>query len=150
MDARRCRITTDPIDPAALLAGAASPSDGAALIFLGVVRNSNNGRRVEGLEYEAFAPMAEAEMERIAWEASDRWDTGAVSIVHRVGALAVGEVSVAIVVASPHRGDAYEASRYAIEELKKRVPIWKREEYVGAPSAWLDGHTPRPGEVILD
>lgn len=141
----RCRITSEPIDPAAVLAGASSRSDGAALLFLGTVRDHNDGRAVERLEYEAFAPMAEMEMARIAAEAAERWDTGAISIVHRVGTLELGEVSVAIVVAAPHRGDAYEASRYVIEELKKRVPIWKREGYVDGPSEWLAGHTPAAG-----
>jgi molybdopterin synthase catalytic subunit len=147
MAVRTCRITADPIDPAALLKGAASSSDGAALLFLGVVRDENDGRPVARLEYEAFAPMAEAEMSRIAAEAAARWETGAVSIVHRTGKLEVGEVSVAILVAAPHRGDAYEASRYVIEELKKRVPIWKRESYTDGPSEWLGGHTPAVGEV---
>lgn len=141
----RCRITTEPIDPTAVLTGATSTSDGAALLFLGVVRDHNEGRAVERLEYEAFAPMAETEMSRIAAEAADRWETGAISILHRVGTLELGEVSVAIVVAAPHRGDAYEASRYVIEELKKRVPIWKREGYVDGPSEWLAGHTPAAG-----
>lgn len=145
-----CRVTADPIDPAALLEGGVSPADGAALLFLGVVRDENEGRSVARLEYEAFAPMAEAEMSRIAAEAAARWGTGAVSVVHRTGTLEIGEVSVAILVASPHRGDAYEASRYVIEELKKRLPIWKRESYVDGPSEWLGGHTPRAGEVAHD
>lgn len=148
----RFRVTTEPIDTAALLAGATSPSDGAALLFLGVVRNRNEGREVVRLEYEAYAPMAEAEMERIAAEAAARWETGAISMVHRVGLLEIGEPSVAIAVAAPHRGDAYEASRYVIEELKKRVPVWKREGYVDGPSEWLRGHPPTgaTGEVLVD
>lgn len=152
MPDRRFRVTSEPIDTAALLAGSARPADGAALLFLGIVRNHNEGRAVAQLEYEAYAPMAEAEMERIAAEAADRWSTGAISIVHRVGLLDVGEPSVAIVVAAPHRGDVYEASRYVIEELKKRVPIWKREGYVDGPSEWLRGHPPTgaTGEVLVD
>jgi molybdopterin synthase catalytic subunit len=152
MPGPRFRVTTDPIDGATLLGGATAPGDGAALLFLGVVRNRNEGREVVQLEYEAYAPMAEAEMERIASEAAERWETGAISIVHRVGRLEIGEASVAIVVAAPHRGDAYEASRYVIEELKKRVPIWKREGYVDGPSEWLRGHPPvgAAGEVVLD
>lgn len=141
----RFRITAEPIDPARVLAGATAPSDGAALLFVGVVRDENEGRAVERLEYEAFAPMAEAEMSRIAAEAAERWETGAITVVHRVGTLELGEVSVAIAVAAPHRGDAYDASRYIIEELKKRVPIWKREGYVDGPSEWLAGHAPTPG-----
>lgn len=152
MSSRRFLVTTEPIDTAALVAGAAAPSDGAALLFLGVVRNRNEGREVVQLEYEAYAPMAESEMERIATEAAERWDTGAISIVHRVGRLEIGEASVAIMVAAPHRGDAYAASRYVIEELKKRVPIWKREGYADGPTEWLRGHPPvgAAGEVVLD
>lgn len=148
----RFHVTTDSIDTASLLAAAAGPGDGAVLLFLGVVRDRNEGREVVQLEYEAYAPMAESEMEKIALEAAERWQTGPISIAHRVGLLEVGEVSVAIAVAAPHRGEAYEASRYVIEELKKRVPIWKREGYVDGPSEWLRGHPPvgPTGEVVLD
>lgn len=142
MSSSHCRIVQEPIDAAALLASATQPSDGAALLFLGVVREQNEGRAVGHLEYEAYAPMAEREMTRIADEARERWSTGAISVVHRVGRLEVGEASVGIVVASPHRGAAYDASRYIIEELKKRVPIWKREGYLEGPSEWLRGNQP--------
>ena len=86
-------------------------------------------------------------MTRIADAARERWSTGAISVVHRVGRLEVGEASVAIVVASPHRDAAYQASRYIIEELKQRVPVWKKEGYVDGERAWLDGATPRPAEA---
>lgn len=142
-----CRVTRDPIDPAALLDAVVSPSDGAALLFWGVVRNRNDGRAVTHLEYEAYAEMAEATLAEIVAEARARWEVGEIGAVHRIGRLEVGEGSVAIAVASPHRAEAYEASRYVIEELKRRVPIWKREGYAEGGSEWLGGHEPRPGAV---
>jgi len=138
----RCRIVHEAIDSASLLAAAASASDGAVLLFLGVVRNQNEGRQVGHLDYEAYEPMAEGVLEQIVGEASERWDVGGISVVHRVGRLQIGETSVAIVVASPHRGDAFSASRYIIDELKKRVPIWKREGYEDGDSEWLPGTVP--------
>jgi len=143
MSEGRCRITRETIDANALLASAASPSDGAVLIFLGVVRNQNEGREVGHLEYEAYEPMVRSVLEEILDEASGRWEIGEISVVHRVGKLQIGEASVAIVVAAPHRGDAYSASRYVIDELKKRAPIWKREGYQDGDSEWLPGTTPQ-------
>lgn len=148
MPAPACRITRDPIDAAALLRDAVSRSDGAALLFWGVVRNEHDGRPVSSLEYEAYAPMAEAELREIATEARERWGTGEIAVVHRIGRLEVGEASVAIVVAAPHRAEAYEASRYVIEELKRRVPVWKREGYVDGESAWVPGFAPRVEEGV--
>jgi molybdopterin synthase catalytic subunit len=138
-------ITREPIDGARLLGDSLSPEDGAALLFWGVVRNVNEGRPVSHLEYHAYADMAERMMHRIAEEAISRFGVGDVRIVHRVGKLAIGEASVAIAVASPHRGEAYEASRYVIEELKQRVPIWKREGYVEGESEWVLGFAPQAG-----
>src|SRR5690606_24973992 len=100
------------------------------------------GREVSHLEYTAFSDMAERVLGQIAREARDRWETGAIAVEHRIGPLQLGEVSVAIAVASPHRDAAYQASRYIIEELKRRVPIWKREGYVDGDSEWLPGHSP--------
>jgi molybdopterin synthase catalytic subunit len=140
------RVTAAPIDPAGML-GAISPDDGAALLFWGVVRNENDGRAVSSLEYSAYAEMAEREMLRIADEARARFGTGAVHVVHRIGLLQVGEASVAIAVASPHRAGAYDASRYVIEELKRRVPVWKREGYVDGETEWVPGFTPAVREA---
>lgn len=137
-----CRVVDEPIDATALLAECTTPADGAALLFLGVVRNHNEGRPVDGLEYHAYSAMAEEVMRQIIAEAAGQWDTGGIGVVHRVGQLDVGEASVAIVVASPHRDAAYGASRYIIEELKKRVPIWKKEGYTDGDQAWLGGHSP--------
>ena len=135
-------VTDAPIDTAALLDACVSPADGAALLFVGVVRDENDGRAVSRLEYSAYAPMAEREMRSIADEARARFGTGAIHVVHRVGMLEIGEASVAIAVASPHRGEAYEASRYVIEQLKRRVPVWKREGYVDGGTEWVPGFTP--------
>src|SRR5215203_2570100 len=120
-----CSITAEPIDSARLLQDAISSSDGAAILFLGVVRDHNDGRDVGHLDYQAYPAMAEATLRDIVGEARTRWNMGAISVVHRIGHLEIGEASVAIAVAAPHRGEAYESSRYIIEELKKRVPIWK-------------------------
>lgn len=137
--ATRARLTDGPIDVSAFLEGVASTSDGAVLLFVGIVRDHNDGRAVGHLEYDAYAAMAEREMERIAAEAERRYEVGRVSLVHRTGRLEIGEASVAIAVAAPHRGDAYAASRYVVEALKNRVPIWKREGYVGGDARWLAG-----------
>ncbi|HEX8243988.1 MAG TPA: molybdenum cofactor biosynthesis protein MoaE [Longimicrobium sp.] len=137
-------ITEQPLDAPRLLADSLHPEDGAALLFWGVVRNENDGRPVSHLEYHAYADMAERMMHRIAEEAISRFGVGDVRVVHRVGRLGIGEASVAICVASAHRGQAYEASRYVIEELKRRVPIWKREGYTDGDSDWVAGFTPAP------
>lgn len=142
-----CTVTHEPIDAAALLAACPTTSDGAALLFVGLVRDHNEGREVEHLEYSAFVAMAERVLREIATEATARWSVGRVAVEHRIGRLALGEVSVAIAVASPHRDEAYQASRYIIEQLKRRAPIWKREGYVDAPSGWLPGHDPSAAEV---
>ena len=134
-------VVSGPIDPARLLGDAVSPDDGAAVLFWGVVRNQNDGRAVSHLEYHAYAEMAERMMHRIGEEAIARFGVGDVRVVHRVGRLEVGEASVAIAVASPHRAEAYAASRYVIEELKRRVPVWKREGYVDGESEWVPGFT---------
>jgi molybdopterin synthase catalytic subunit len=139
-----CRITRDPIDACALLHGGIADEDGAALLFVGTVRNHNEGRGVGHLEYQAYPEMAESTLREIVGEAAEQWETGTMSVVHRTGRLEIGDVSVAIQVAAPHRGDAYAASRYIIEELKKRVPIWKREGYLEGESEWLSGTTPQP------
>ncbi|MEX2582251.1 MAG: molybdenum cofactor biosynthesis protein MoaE [Gemmatimonadota bacterium] len=138
-----CLVTSDPIDSCALLAQA-SARDGAAILFVGLVRNHNEGRGVGHLDYQAYPEMAEATIREIVDEARSRWETGAISVIHRIGRLEIGDASVAIAVSSPHRGDAYEASRYVIEELKKRVPIWKKEGYLDGDSEWLRGNTPQP------
>jgi molybdopterin synthase catalytic subunit len=133
-------VTTDIISPGDVTRDLPTEADGACVLFLGVVRNHNEGREVTGLEYEVYQGMAEKTLAAIAMEASHRWGTDRITVVHRVGDLQIGEVSTAIGVATPHRGEAFEASRYILEELKQRLPIWKREHYVDGDSDWLGGH----------
>ena len=109
------------------------------MTFLGVVRAvSDDGRPVAGLSYEAYPALALPEMRAIGAEASQRFGEARIAIVHRVGSLALGEASVAIAVAAAHRGVAFDACEYAIDELKGRVPVWKKEHYLGGGARWLD------------
>lgn len=135
-------ITTDPIDPAAALARVGGPEDGATLLFLGVVRNANEGRPVSGVDYEGYAEMARDELAAIVREAAERAGSVRVGAVHRLGDLKVGEVSVAVAVSTPHRAEAFEAARHVMEEVKKRLPVWKRERYLDGEAEWLEGRTP--------
>jgi len=130
-------LTELPIDLAELLAEVAEPDHGGIATFLGTVRNHHRGRGVLRLEYSAYTPMAEAECARIAAEAAARWSV-AVALRHRIGRLEVGDVAVAIAVASAHRDEAFVGCRYAIEEVKRRVPIWKQEFYSDGTVAWVD------------
>jgi molybdopterin synthase catalytic subunit len=127
-------IVEGPIDIAALIRAAQRPDCGAISTFVGTTRvDDSDGASVEYLEYEAYRPMADRKLEEIGAEIEERWDVREVSIVHRTGRVNPGEASVAIVVASPRRSPAFEASRYAIERIKEIVPIWKRE-------VWSDGY----------
>ena len=144
----RTAIVDRAIDGCALLEEVAGHRNGATVLFLGTVREVNDDARVSGLDYSAYSAMAERELAAIVGEAVERWNTPDVVVEHRIGTLELGEVSVAIAVAHPHRGEAYEASRYIIEELKKRLPIWKREHYVDGRSEWVESasgeHSPFP------
>lgn len=126
----------------------AADDRGAVVTFLGTVRDHHEGRQVERLEYCAYVPMAESECERIRAEAELRWPV-AIALEHRIGALGIGDVSVGVAVSAAHRGPAFEACRYIIEELKRRVPIWKREYYTDGTIAWVDP-TAAPGAVGSD
>ncbi len=137
------RIVKDPIDNDQLVQAVADPGAGAICTFLGVVRDNNLGREVDYLEYEAYPDMAVPAMQRIADEIRERWDVIEVAIVHRVGRLEIGEVSVGIAVSSPHRAEAFAACQYAIDRLKESVPIWKKE-------VWSDGQEWIEGTVISD
>jgi molybdopterin synthase catalytic subunit len=132
------RLSRTPIDPTVLLGEVARPANGALLLFLGVVREVNDGRAVTGIEYSAYERMAARELQAIADEAATRFGTPDLAIEHRLGELALEEASVGIAVAHPHRDAAYAASRWIIEELKRRVPIWKREQYVDGSREWVD------------
>ena len=133
----RTALVTHPIEPARLLAECAHQRNGAVVLFVGTVRDMNAGQPVTALDYSAYGGMAERELAAIVAEASAQWDTPDIVVEHRTGELGLGDVSVAIVVAHPHRGPAYEASRYIIEELKKRLPIWKREHYENGQQEWV-------------
>jgi molybdopterin synthase catalytic subunit len=134
----RAAIVTDVIDVAAVLREVEAPAHGAAILFVGTVREVNDGRPVSGMEYTAYVAMAEKEMAAITREAEERFSGSFVVIVHRIGELAIGEASVAIATANAHRDAAYQASRYVIEQLKARVPIWKREHYTDGTREWID------------
>lgn len=135
-------ITTDPIDPSIVVERVGAPEDGAVALFLGTVRNCNEGRPVGGMEYEGYAEMAREQLAAIVAEAGARAGTDRIAAVHRLGELAVGEVSVAIAVSTPHRAEAFDAARYVIEEIKKRLPVWKRERYLDGEAEWLEGQVP--------
>ncbi|HKB13107.1 MAG TPA: molybdenum cofactor biosynthesis protein MoaE [Vicinamibacterales bacterium] len=139
-------LEVDAIEAAlAAAAGVESGADGAVVTFLGLVRNHNVGRRVRYLEYEAYEPLALKAFERIAGEIRGRWPSARIALHHRIGRLEVGEASIAIIVRSPHRGDAYAASRYAIERVKQIAPIWKREFFDGG-DVWIEGATANPDD----
>ncbi len=140
------RLHREVIEPAALIRAVSRPAHGAVLLFLGVVREVNDGRAVSGIEYSAYEAMASRELAAIATEARERFHAVDVAIEHRLGELALEETSVGIAVAHAHRGEAYEASRWVIEELKRRVPIWKREQYADGTREWVDP-TGRPADA---
>jgi len=136
------RITDRVIDPGAVMAHVGHDEDGAVLLFLGVVRNHHDGNAVVAIGYEAYVAMAEAELARIADEASGVLGSDRIAIVHRVGELTVGEASVAVAVSSPHRAEAYRASQWIMDEIKKRVPVWKRERFTDGTTEWVKGTRP--------
>ena len=123
------KVVSEAIDRDAVREAVEDPGFGAVLLFEGVARNNFEGRPVQALEYEAFPEMAEAEMRAIGAELTARWPGARCAIVHRTGRLRIGEPSVIIAVGTPHRAAAYEANRFAIDELKRRVPVWKKEIY---------------------
>jgi molybdopterin converting factor subunit 1 len=131
-------LTDAPIDEAALRNAVSDPGAGAVLIFLGTTRNQTGGRQVDYLEYEAYPDMAERRMAAIAQEIRERWGSvKGVALVHRVGRVEIGEASIGIAVATPHRGDAFAACRYAIDRAKEHLPIWKKEVWEGG-AEWIE------------
>ncbi len=136
-------IVRDAIDPRALEAAVWSQSCGGVAMFLGVVRDlADDGRAVNGLSYEAHEAMALAEFATIAYEVSERWPGVRLGIVHRIGELRVGEIAVAVCAAAPHRAQAFESCRYAIDELKERAAIWKKEHYADGTGDWVANECP--------
>jgi molybdopterin synthase catalytic subunit len=132
-------LTAEPIDVGALIAAVTAPSHGAICTFLGTTRETSpdDPRPVDALEYEAYGEMALADFRAIAEEARTRFGPLEIAIVHRTGRVALGQPSVAVAVGAPHRGKAFDACEFAIDTLKARAPIWKREEYRGGGSAWV-------------
>ena len=126
-----------PIDVPGLTASIEAPERGGVACFLGLVRDHHGGRDVVALEYSAYEPMAEAAIATIVMETEGRWPV-AVAVRHRLGPLAIGDTAVAVAVGGPHRDEVFEACRYAIEAIKRRVPIWKRERYADGSEAWVD------------
>ncbi|MGH9400856.1 MAG: molybdenum cofactor biosynthesis protein MoaE, partial [Terriglobia bacterium] len=135
---RDCRITREVIPTSCLAAGLRVPENGAVVVFEGIVRNHSRGRKALYLEYEAYEAMALGSMEEIRGETKRKFPVDRVIMVHRVGRLEISETSVAIIVTAAHRAAAFDACRYAIDELKQRVPIWKKE-YFEDGSAWAEG-----------
>ena len=135
-------IVHEPIEAADVLGHVGAREDGATLLFLGMVRDHADGRPVTGMTYEAYEEMATPVLGEIATEAAQRIGSDRVAVVHRVGDLTIGDVSVAIAVSSPHRAEAYDASRYVIEEIKKRLPVWKKEHYTDGAQEWVEGTVP--------
>lgn len=130
-------LTAEPIVVQRLIDEVRAPELGGLATFLGLVRNHHGGRSVERLDYSAYEPMAEAECARIVAEAETRW-AASVALAHRVGQLEIGDTAVAIAAAAAHRDDAFAACRYVIEEVKGRVPIWKREYFADGEVVWVD------------
>ncbi len=131
------RLTRDPIDYHALTDAVRSPRCGAVVLFLGTVRDLTGEQVTVFLDYEAYPPMAERKLAEIEAEVRRRWQVGDVAMVHRLGRLEVGEVSVAVAVSCPHRGQAFDAARFAIDTLKELVPIWKKENAPDGSAEWV-------------
>lgn len=132
------RVTASRLDPAALCRAVSSPKHGAVASFTGTVRSPHAGRRVKAVTYDCFKPLAEKELARIKAAAERRWPV-LVAVEHRIGRLRVGEASVAIAAGSGHRAEAFEACRFVIEEIKRLVPVWKKEHYMTGDGRWLAG-----------
>ena len=132
------RISAEPLDASALQRALADPRAGAVVTFEGWVRNRNEGQPVQSLEYEAYAPLAEKEGAKILAEARDKFALLSATGVHRVGHLALGDIAVWVGVTAEHRGAAFDACRYIIDEAKARLPIWKKEHYASGTTAWIN------------
>jgi len=132
-------LTEDALDPKPLVDDVHEPRCGALVLFFRVVRDEDQGRKVRYLEYDAYRSMAEKEMRSVGAEVIARWPSTRIAMRHRIGRLAVGETALIIAVSAPHRGEAFEACRHAIDRIKEVVPIWKKETWEDG-EAWLEGH----------
>ncbi len=137
-------IVTQPIDTAAVLASVQSEACGAAVLFVGTTRKMTGGRETTKLNYECYEDMAVRKMEELTDQAKSKWPVERISVVHRVGTVALGETSIAIAVSSPHRQASFTAAEWLIDEIKKQVPIWKQEFWADGATEWVhpDGATP--------
>ena len=143
-------LTRTPISLDFLVAEVSSPACGGACLFLGTVRNGPDEQGVTAIEYSAYEEMVEAEFVRLLTDARARWPEARIAVRHRLGTIPVGEASIAIAAAAPHRAQAFEACRYVIEEVKRRVPVWKKELRVDGSEVWVDPSgrpTARPSHV---
>jgi molybdopterin synthase catalytic subunit len=131
------QLTHDPIDFASLTDQVRSNAAGAVVLFLGTVREMTNGRQTTALDYEAFPEMASAKFEELIREARQKWPIVNAAIVHRLGRLELGDVSVAVAVSTPHRQQAFEAGKFLIDRLKEVVPIWKKENWADGTTEWV-------------
>jgi len=138
-------LTHDPIDIAAVTEAVRGPASGAVVLFMGTVREMTGDKQTLRLGYDAYPAMAEAKMAELEAQARRRWPLSEVRLVHRLGTLELGEVSVAVAVSSPHRGDAFDAARWLIDTLKEVVPIWKQEHWADGTSEWV-----HPGLNAID
>jgi molybdopterin synthase catalytic subunit len=132
-------VTRDPIRLEPLLAAVASPECGGTCVFLGTVRSGPADGAVTAIEYSAYEEMVNAEFEGLLRDARARWPDARIAVQHRVGLIPAGEASVAIAAAAPHRAQAFEACRFVIEEVKRRVPVWKQERRADGSAVWVDG-----------
>ncbi len=139
-------LITEKISVDKILNKVEDHSTGAVVLFLGRVRDHTNGHQVTGMAYEAYSEMAHKKMQEIEDEIKTRWAVQKITMVHRTGKLELGEISVAIAVACPHRKEAFEACQFAIDTLKETVPIWKKEQFVDG-EAWVEGTVPDTGRT---
>jgi molybdopterin synthase catalytic subunit len=141
------RLTFEPIDFAQLTEAVRSTQAGAVVLFLGTVRELTAGRRTVALDYEAYPVMAQSKMQELCTEAAERWPVLRAAVVHRLGRLDLGDVSVAVAVSCPHRAQAFEAGRFLIDRLKKVVPVWKQENWADGTTEWVHpGAEPAPSK----
>jgi molybdopterin synthase catalytic subunit len=144
-------IVEHPLSADSLIARVQSDHTGAMSVFIGTVRAEHNGREVTGIDYSAYEPMAEKELAAIVTEAERTWDGTRIAVEHRLGALGIREASVIIVASHARRAHVHAATTYVIEQMKKRVPIWKREHYADGTREWVHAGTsaPRPAEAAV-
>ena len=139
-------LTRDPLSVERLVAEVSAPERGGTCVFLGTVRNGPEEQGVTAIEYSAYEAMAEAEFGRLLADAGGRWPQARIAVRHRLGTIPSGEASIAIAVAAPHRAEAFEACRFVIEEVKRRIPVWKKELQVDGTETWVDP-SGRPSHV---